>query len=75
MLSVKKAIVDFVLQDSAESELKFPEEETEERTALKSISKTWSARYTAIRLKNLHNLHVVNPCMPQVLDLWQKNYM
>ncbi|XP_034234713.1 dynein heavy chain 7, axonemal isoform X2 [Thrips palmi] len=74
LMSVKKAIVDFVLQDTAEGDMRIPEEDTEERRTLKTISKSWSASYAAVRNKNLHNLHAVNPCMAQVLDLWQKNY-
>lgn len=73
-MSVKKAIVDFVLQDSAEGDMRTPEEETEERKTLKIISKLWSVSYAVARHKNLHSLHVVNPCMAQVLDLWQRNY-
>lgn len=54
--------------------MKLPDEETEERKILKAISKSWSANYALVRRKALFNLHVVNPCMSQVLDLWQKNY-
>uniref|UniRef100_A0A0X3NP81 Dynein heavy chain 7, axonemal n=1 Tax=Schistocephalus solidus TaxID=70667 RepID=A0A0X3NP81_SCHSO len=80
ILSVKKAIVDFVLKDPNESASGFStsrsnaEEETDvlpaHRRELAIVPKPWHNSFlTALRFSQKH-LHAINSCMAQVLDLW-----
>lgn len=75
LLSVKKAIVDFVLrdskdQDSDKSKSKIPEYKLE----LEIVPKPWHHNYVISRNEIHKNLHSINPCMAQVLKLWYASF-
>jgi len=74
LLSVKKAIVDFVLRDPREKENSVSEEVLPHRLELQQVPKPWEdsfyAAYEAIQDK----LFITNPTMAAVLNLWHKNY-
>lgn len=70
MLAVKKAIVDFVLRDPSFVESLEAEYDTPERRDLVEISKNWGASYRKSKARLEKTLHVVNPCLAQLLDLW-----
>lgn len=75
LLSVKKAIVDFVLRDSKDSEItktkvKLPEYKLE----LEIVPKPWHASFERARSEISKNLHSINPCMSQVLKLWYNSF-
>jgi dynein heavy chain len=74
VLSVKKAIVDFVLQDPSESSNWIKQYDSVYRKELKEISKTWRPSFEKNLSKIQANLHRVNPCLAQVLDLWYKSF-
>lgn len=78
LLSVKKAIVDFVLKDPSDPNIdglhKTNTEESsvtlEHRRELAVVPKPWHGFFlSAQHFCRLH-LHVTNRCMLQVLDLW-----
>ncbi|VDM15555.1 unnamed protein product [Hydatigera taeniaeformis] len=78
LLSVKKAIVDFVLKDPSDPNIDgLHKQETEEVTAklehrreLEVVPKPWHGSFLiAQRFCRVH-VHVTNRCMLQVLDLW-----
>lgn len=77
LLSVKKAIVDFVLRDSKELEaeqaklkLSIPEYKLE----LDIVPKPWHQSFERARNEMSKNLHSINPCMSQVLKLWHISF-
>lgn len=76
LLSVKKAIVDFVLRDSRDNESdqtsrqKIPEYKQE----LELVPKPWHASFEKARYEIYKNLHSINPCMAQVLKLWYSSF-
>lgn len=76
LLSVKKAIVDFVLRDSRDTESdqtskhKIPEYKQE----LELVPKPWHASFEKARYEIYKNLHSINPCMSQVLKLWYTSF-
>lgn len=74
ILNVKKAIVDFVLQDPRESDNRIKEFQSVHRMELRQTCKGWGITNASARAKLLRNLHIVNPCMAQVLDLWHKSF-
>ncbi len=75
LLSVKKAIVDFVLRDSKDAEqnkakVKIPEYKLE----LEVVPKPWHPSFERARAEISKNLHSINPCMSQVLKLWYNSF-
>lgn len=74
LLSVKKGIVDFALQDPNKCELGIHVYESPERTEMREICKSFSLNYPVIKSKLHKNLHTINPCIAQVLDLWQRQF-
>ena len=74
ILSVKKAIVDFVLQDPSECDNRIRQYDSAERQELLEMSKTWKNSFQHALVKIQKSLHVVNPCLAQVLDLWYKSF-
>jgi dynein heavy chain len=74
MLSMKKAIVDFVLQDPSESSNWIKLYDSVHRQELKGISKTWKPSFEKNLSKIQTNLHRVNPCLAQILDLWYRSF-
>lgn len=73
MSAVKKAIIDFVLQDP--SFVKSNREgESEFKKELKKIGDSFRFSYNAAKLKMERHLHVVNPCFAGLLDVWYAKY-
>ncbi|XP_078260700.1 dynein axonemal heavy chain 7 [Rhinoraja longicauda] len=73
LLSVKKAIVDFVLRDPREKE----EEKKElpsHRAELDVVPKPWNKSFLSARKFIKANLNSMNPNMLAVLDLWQCSF-
>lgn len=75
LMSVKKGIVDFVLQDPGLSNLGIVEYDSEARREMKQICRIFSPNYESVKCKMLQNLHTINPCIAQVLDLWCRQFM
>nr|CAH7763979.1 unnamed protein product [Callosobruchus chinensis] len=73
MMAVKKAIIDFVLQEpyfmmsSGEVENSFKKE-------LKHIGTSFRASFATAKKKIDRNLHIVNPCLAALLDIWHSSY-
>ncbi|XP_044750345.1 dynein axonemal heavy chain 7-like [Coccinella septempunctata] len=68
MLTVKKAVVDFVLQDAT-----FTSAQTEISShiiELRDISTNWRLSYNKAKKKLESTLWVVNPCLAALTDLW-----
>ena len=75
LLSVKKAIVDFVLRDSRENESDKPKEKVPEyKQELNVVPKPWHLSFERARYDISKNLHSINPCMSQVLLLWYGSF-
>jgi dynein heavy chain len=75
LLSVKKAIVDFVLRDSKEQESdKYKAKIPEYKLELEVVPKPWHHNYVHSRNEIFKNLHSINPCMAQVLKLWYASF-
>ncbi|XP_045534007.1 dynein axonemal heavy chain 7 [Papilio machaon] len=73
MMSMKKAIVDFVLKDPSTEE-SLQEEETPLMQELAKKDDAWRNRYILAQKYNTKNLHTVNPCIAQVLQIWWKQF-
>ncbi|TPP57810.1 Dynein heavy chain [Fasciola gigantica] len=86
MFSVKKAIVDFVLRESADK-LPSPAEKQkicdmtddeckppEHRKELEIVPKPWHSSFIAAHRFCQRHLFVTNACMLQVLDLWHTSF-
>ena len=75
LLSVKKAIVDFVLRDSRENDSEKPKEQLPEyKQELEVVPKPWHPSFEKSRNEISKNLHSINPCMSQVLLLWYSSF-
>jgi dynein heavy chain len=74
LLSVKKAAVDFVLQELSERNNQIKQYDSVHRQELKELSKTWRSAFERNLAKIQKNLHTVNPCLAKVLDLWYKSF-
>lgn len=74
MLAMKKAIVDFVLRDPSFEETVSSEVSTPLRIELVQMSTNWKTNIQQAKLKLERNLHVVNPCLASLLDLWYSNF-
>ncbi|XP_045470082.1 dynein axonemal heavy chain 7 [Harmonia axyridis] len=68
MLTVKKAVVDFVLQDATFTSSQA--EVSEHILELREMSTNWRLSYNKSRKKLETTLHVVNPCLAALTDLW-----
>ncbi|XP_049887204.1 dynein axonemal heavy chain 7-like [Pectinophora gossypiella] len=74
MMSMKRAIVDFVMKDP-NTEEEQEEEETPIKTELNLMKDdAWRNRYVLARKFISKNLFTVNPCIAQVLHIWWNNY-
>ncbi|GAB1603143.1 hypothetical protein Ahia01_000594700, partial [Argonauta hians] len=74
LMSVKKAIVDFVLKDPREYE-KGPEEIfLEHRQEMAVVPKPWQKSYYQNRARIYRNLHLVNPALKQILAIWHVQF-
>ncbi|XP_044288081.1 dynein axonemal heavy chain 7 [Varanus komodoensis] len=74
LLSVKKAIVDFVLRDPREKEEGKKQILPPHREEMEIVPKPWQKSYVAARNYINENLHALNPTMLAVLDLWQTSF-
>ncbi|KAL3855114.1 hypothetical protein ACJMK2_014343, partial [Sinanodonta woodiana] len=74
LLSVKKAIVDFVLRDPREKDEDKKVKLLPHREELEVVPKPWHKSYLQSLDLMSQNLHVTNPCMLQVLDLWHVSF-
>lgn len=74
MLTMKKAIVDYVLQDPSFVQAATAEVATPLRKELVQLSAGWKAAAEQARLKLERSLHVTNPCLAVLLDLWYSNF-
>ncbi|XP_072334730.1 dynein axonemal heavy chain 7 [Scyliorhinus torazame] len=73
LLSVKKAIVDFVLRDPREKE-EVKKELPVHRAELEIVPKPWNKSFLTARNLIKANLNAMNPTMLAVLDLWQCSF-
>ncbi|XP_072937032.1 dynein axonemal heavy chain 7 [Epargyreus clarus] len=73
MMSMKKAIVDFVLKDP-NTEESLEEEDTPLKQELAKKDDAWRNRYVQGQKYMTKNLHSVNPCIAQVLQIWWKQF-
>ncbi|XP_076308480.1 dynein axonemal heavy chain 7-like [Tachypleus tridentatus] len=73
LLNVKKAIVDFVLRDPQETK-ETEEEIPAHREELKLVPKLWQKRFTIVRRTIKQHLHLLNPCVCGLLNLWSRDY-
>ncbi|XP_028408947.1 dynein heavy chain 7, axonemal-like [Dendronephthya gigantea] len=74
LLSVKKAIVDFVLKDPREQEDEKVDDTPDYKKELAQVPKPWNKSYLSARLAMEHDLFVTNATMSGVLDLWYKSF-
>lgn len=73
MMTVKKAIIDFVLQDPTFVK-SVGETDTPHRRELKEIGNSFRPSFNKARIKMERNLHLINPCIAILLDLWYLYY-
>ncbi|XP_039266483.2 dynein axonemal heavy chain 7-like isoform X2 [Styela clava] len=73
LLSVKKAIVDFVLRDPREKEEAAPELPPH-REELEVVPKPWHRSFVSAANSTKDKLNVTNPTMLAVLDLWHVSF-
>ncbi|XP_047042351.1 dynein axonemal heavy chain 7 [Helicoverpa zea] len=73
MMSMKKAIVDFVLKDP-NTEESLEEEDTPLKQEMEMKDDAWRNRYVVAHKHLTKNLHSVNPCIAQVLQIWWKQF-
>lgn len=73
VMAVKKAIIDFVLQDPNFVK-PIGESETPVRLELKQIGNSNRANFNSAKRKMERNLHIINPCLAAIIDLWYSKY-
>lgn len=73
MTAVKKAIIDFVLQDNSFVK-SLSGGESEFKKELKEIGNSFRPIYVAGKLQMERHLHVINPCLAALLDVWYVKY-
>lgn len=73
MMAVKKAIIDFVLQDP-NFVTQIGESETPARRELKQIGSSFHSSFNSAKRKMERNLHITNPCLAAIIDLWYSQY-
>jgi dynein heavy chain len=66
--------VDFVLRDPREKDDEKDIELPPHREELAVVPKPWNKSYVDANYRIQQNLHVTNPCMNQVLDLWHQSF-
>ncbi|KAK7506434.1 hypothetical protein BaRGS_00002546, partial [Batillaria attramentaria] len=74
LLSVKKAIVDFVLKDPRQLEDEKKEKLLPHREEIAVVPKPWNRSYLLALEATAKTLHNTNPCMMQVLGLWHISF-
>ncbi|NXJ14869.1 DYH7 protein, partial [Odontophorus gujanensis] len=74
-LSIKKAIVDFVLRDTREKdEDKEKDSLLPHRAEIEVVPKPWKKSFKSAYSYIEENLHAVNPSMLAVLNLWETSF-
>lgn len=73
MMAVKKAIIDFVLQDPTFVKT-IGDNDSEYRQELKQIGNSFRPSFDASKKKIERNLHIINPCLAALLDIWYANF-
>ncbi|XP_076854479.1 dynein axonemal heavy chain 7 isoform X2 [Brachyhypopomus gauderio] len=74
LLSVKKAIVDFVLRDPREHEQEEVKDLPPYREEMEVVPKPWKKSFHQARKKIKENLHSFTPTMLSVLELWYVSF-
>ncbi|KAM6332812.1 dynein axonemal heavy chain 7 [Podargus strigoides] len=75
LLSVKKAIVDFVFRDTREKdEDKEKESPLPHRAEIEVVPKPWNKSFLSARRYLKENLHAINPSILAVLNLWETSF-
>lgn len=74
MIAIKKAIVDFVLRDPTLNVESVVEEELPHRSELAKIYGTMIQTLLANRNKLCKSLHIVNPCLAGLHDMWNQHF-
>uniref|UniRef100_A0A8C5QX10 Dynein axonemal heavy chain 7 n=1 Tax=Leptobrachium leishanense TaxID=445787 RepID=A0A8C5QX10_9ANUR len=75
LISVKKAIVDFVLRDPRENDEDKKIELLPHRMELQIVPKPWKQSFLEKRKLLKKNLNSINPIMAALLDLWHSSFM
>lgn len=73
MIAVKKAIVDFVLQDPSFVRT-LAEKESPFKKELKELVFIVKPAFRAAKTKLERDLHVINPCLAAILDIWYSRF-
>lgn len=73
MLAVKKAIVDFVLQDPANTK-SLKDTESPFQMELHEIGNSYRQFFDNGKLKMFRNLNIINPCINALLDVWYSKF-
>lgn len=73
MMAVKKAIIDFVLQDP-NFVTSIGESDSPARQELNEIGNSFRPSYNLAKRKMERNLHVTNSCLAAIIDLWYSSY-
>ncbi|XP_052080869.1 dynein axonemal heavy chain 7-like isoform X1 [Mytilus californianus] len=74
LLSVKKAIVDFVLKDPREKDDDKKERLPPHREEMDVVPKPWHKSFVSGLDLMSQKLHITTPCMLQVLDFWHVSF-
>lgn len=74
MIAVKKAIVDFVLRDPSFVESLTSEFDSPQRRELAEMVLTWKETFREVRKKMQRIVHVTNPCIHSLIDLWYSRF-
>ena len=71
---MRRVSVDFVLKDQREKEDDKAEDIPDHRAELAVVPKPWNKAFLAAFEESREHLHVTNPCMLQVLQLWHVSF-
>ncbi|XP_051998583.1 dynein axonemal heavy chain 7 [Xyrauchen texanus] len=74
LLSVKKAIVDFALQDPRENQEDKARDLPPHRQEMEMVPKPWNKSFLQAKKRMRNQLHSINPTMLSVMDLWQVSF-
>ncbi|XP_024258908.2 dynein axonemal heavy chain 7 isoform X2 [Oncorhynchus tshawytscha] len=74
LLSVKKAIVDFVLRDPRENDEDKVKDVPPHRVEMEVVPKPWNKSFLHAQKRMRDKLHSINPTMLSVLDLWHVSF-
>ncbi|KAM9486848.1 dynein axonemal heavy chain 7-like, partial [Clarias gariepinus] len=74
LLSAKKAIVDFALQDPRDNEEQKIKSLPPHREEMAVVPKPWYESYHQARKRMSQHLHAINPTMLSIMKLWHMSY-